>query len=124
MAASSKNISVQDQTTHSTILAIKQHQNLIIELDPVRYDPFLLPLIEFLKYSPLTIAMSQVENVPLSILSDAYTIANYVKEEQRIYFDIHNHTTLISKTRFCNLLGFPQSENMVNPETISNVAIL
>ncbi|CAI9265814.1 unnamed protein product [Lactuca saligna] len=124
MAASSENLYVQDQTTHSTFLTIKKHQNLTVELDPIQYDPFLLPLIECLKYSPLTISYSQVQNVPLLILPKAYTTANYVKEEQRIYFEIHNHTTSISKARFCNLLGFPRSDNMINLETISNVAIL
>ena len=91
MEASSKNQSVEDQTAHSTLLSMKQHQNLIIDLDPVKYDAFLLPLIECLKYSLLTIVMSQVENVPLSILSKAYNTVNRVKDEQRIYFDIHNH---------------------------------
>nr|KAJ0216474.1 hypothetical protein LSAT_V11C300130030 [Lactuca sativa] len=124
MEASSENQSVQDQTVHSTLLSVKQHQNLIIDLHPVKYDAFLLPLIECLKYSPLMIAMTQVKNVPLSILSKAYTTANYVKDEQRIYFDIHNHTTSISKNRFCNLLGLPQSKNLINPETISNASIL
>ncbi|KAL7585166.1 hypothetical protein Lser_V15G45226 [Lactuca serriola] len=77
MAASSKDLSVQDQTAHLSLLVVKKHQNLIIDLDPVRYVPFLLPLIECLKYSPLTIVMFQVGNVPLSILSKAYTTANY-----------------------------------------------
>ncbi|KAL7585173.1 hypothetical protein Lser_V15G45228 [Lactuca serriola] len=84
MVVSSKNISVQDQTAHLSLLAVKKHQNLIIDLDLVRYDPFLLPLIQCLKYSLLTIVMFQVGNVPLPILSKAYTTANYVKEEQRI----------------------------------------
>ena len=80
MAASPENQYVQDQTVLSTLLSVKQHQNLIIDLNLVKYDAFLLPLIECLKYSPLTIAMTQVENAPLSILSKAYTIANYVKD--------------------------------------------
>lgn len=76
-----------------------------------------------MKYSPLTIALTQLENVLISIPSKAYTTTNYVDDEQQIYFDIHNQSTSISKSCFCNLLGLPHSDNLVNLETISNAAI-
>lgn len=84
----------------------------------------MLPISECLKYSLLTIALTQRENVHLSILSKAYTSANYVKDEKKIYFYIQNHTTSISKSRFYTLLGLPQIEDMINLETISNAALL
>lgn len=82
----------------------QQHQNMVIDLDPVKYDSFMLPMIECLKYSPFRIALSKMENVLLSILSKAYFSKKYVNEEQRIMFEIHNRTTSITKFRLCSLL--------------------
>lgn len=79
MAGSYENLSVQDQTVHSSILTIKQQQNLLIDLEPCKYEPFMLLIVECLKYSPLTIVVTEMENVPLSMISKAYTFANYIK---------------------------------------------
>lgn len=124
MVGSSENLSVQDQMVHSSLLPIKQYQNLLINLESCKYDPFMLPIIECLKYSPLTIALTHMENVSISLLSKAYSSTNYVKEEQKITFELHNHTTSITKTRLCMLLGLPQTDDMIKPETIPNVALL
>lgn len=94
----------------------------MIYLDHCKYDAFMLPIVECLKYYPLTITLSKIENVPLSLLSKAYSSALCVKEEQRIKFEIHNHTTSITKACFCSLLGLPQTEDMINPETVASVA--
>ena len=48
MTVSFKNISTCDQTSHSCLLAVKPHQKLMINLDPVKYDSFMLPMIECL----------------------------------------------------------------------------
>lgn len=124
MAGSSENLFVHDQTVLSSLLAIKQCKNLLIDLDPCKYDAFMLPIVQYVKYSPLTIALTQMENVPISLLSKAYSSANYLKEEQKISFEIHNRTTSITKTRFCSLFGIPQTDDMINPEAISSVALL
>lgn len=80
-------------------------------------------MIECLKYSPLTISLSRMENVPLSLLSKAYSSPNYIKEEQRITFEIHNRKTSITKSRFCSLLQLLQSDDMINPESVSSAAL-
>lgn len=105
MVGSSKNLSIQDQTVHSSLLAIKQNQIPVIDLDSCTYDAFMLPIVECLNYSPLTIALTQMENFPLSLLSKAHSSAKYIMEEQRIIFEIHNHTTSITKNRFLTLFG-------------------
>lgn len=96
----------------------------MIDLDLCKYDNFMLPIVECLQYSPLTIALTKMENVPISLLSKAYSSASFIKEEQRIVFEIHNRKTSISKSRFCSVIGLPQSDNMINPESVSNAALL
>lgn len=81
-------------------------------------------MIECLKYSPLTIALSRMESVPLSLLSKAYSSSNYIKEEKRITFEFHNRKTSITKSQFCSLLQIPQSDDMINPESVKNVVLL
>lgn len=81
MAGSYENISGQDQTAHSSLLAVKQHQNFVNDLEPIKYDAFMLPIVKCLKYSPLTIVLTKMENVPLSLLSRGYSTSNYIKEE-------------------------------------------
>lgn len=68
--------------------------------------------------------LSKMENVPLSLLSKAYSSALYIKEEQRIKFEIHNSTTSITKYRFCSLLGLPQTEVMINPEMVTSATLI
>lgn len=60
----------------------------------------------------------------MSLLCKAYSSASYIKEENKIIFDIHDQKTSITKSRLCSLLGLPQSEDMINLETISNDALL
>lgn len=60
----------------------------------------------------------------MSMLSKAYYYACYIKEEQRITFEILNHKTSISKSRFCSVLGLLLSDDMINPEFVSNAALL
>ncbi|CAI9288706.1 unnamed protein product [Lactuca saligna] len=84
----------------------------------------MLPMIECLKYSPLTNAQSRMENVPLSILSKAYSSANYIKEEQRIMCEIHDCKTSITKSWFFSPLQLPQTDDMINLESVTSVALL
>ncbi|KAL7610282.1 hypothetical protein Lser_V15G13610 [Lactuca serriola] len=88
--------SVQDTSVHSNLLVIKPNQNLIIDLMPSAYEPYMLQILECLKYSPLVIALSQ-----------------------RIHFDIHNEKTSISKNYLCALLGLAHEPTIVNPDSIT-----
>ena len=65
-----------------------------------------------------------MENVPLLILSKAYSSENYIKEEQRIMFEIHDRKTSITKSWFCSLLQLPQTDDMIKPESVTSVALL
>lgn len=87
---------VQEQSGQFSFLNIKRNQNLILDLNPFKYDIFLLPVIECLKYSTPVKALTTMENVPMSLLSKAYSSACYIKEEQRITFEIHKKKNSIS----------------------------
>lgn len=119
-----QNLSIVHLLHQASLLAVKQHQNWVIDLDPVKYDIFMLPMIECLKYSPLTIAISRMQNVPLSIMSKAYLSANYVEEEQSITFEIHNNKTSITKSQLCSLLQLPQSDDIIKLEMATSAALL
>ena len=70
---------------------------MIIDLEPCKYEAYLLPMIECLKYSPPVNALTKMEDVLISLLSKAYSSASYIKEENKIIFDIHDHKTSITK---------------------------
>ncbi|CAH1450224.1 unnamed protein product [Lactuca virosa] len=116
MATSS---SVHDQIASSTLLLIKPNQNLIIELNPFLYDSYMLHVVECLKYSPLVIALTQVEAVPMSLLSQVYSTASYDKNKERIYFQIHSHKASMSKGRFCSLLHLAVDSYVISPDFIT-----
>lgn len=79
MATSS---SAQDQITSSAFLTIKPNQNMIIELNPFLYDSYMLQVVECLTYSPLVVALTQFEAVPMSLLSQVYSSASYEKNKE------------------------------------------
>ncbi|CAI9276736.1 unnamed protein product [Lactuca saligna] len=87
-------------------------------------DPFLQPLIECLHYSPFAIALTKIENVPLVHLSKAYSTASYQQVEEMIKFEIDTKKTQITKSQFISLLGIPLGCDLVDPESVSNSAIL
>ena len=111
--------SVQETTARSTLLAIKPNQNLLIDLSPFLYDTYMYQVVECLKYSPLAKALTTVEVVPMSCLSQIYSTATYDKGADKIFFDILNQKASISKNRFCSLLGLAYEDSMVNPDSIA-----
>lgn len=116
--------SVQEQSAHTSLLNIKQNQKLILDLASFKYNAYMLPIVECLKYSPLVHALTKVECVPMSLLSKAYSSASYVQTEERILFEIFEHKASISKARFCSLLGLTYVNSMVNPDSISTAQII
>ncbi|CAI9276577.1 unnamed protein product [Lactuca saligna] len=124
ITGSSETPSTHDQTTQSSLLAIKRNQNLVIDLDMFKYDNYLLPIVEFFKYYPLLTALKKKENVSMFLLSKAYSFASYIKEEQRITFEIHNRQTSITKTQLCSFLGLPQTDDMINLDSVTNTSLL
>nr|KAJ0205118.1 hypothetical protein LSAT_V11C500243000 [Lactuca sativa] len=51
--------SVHDTSVRQPLLTIKPQQNLIIDLTPFVYEPYMLYVVECLKYSPLVDAMTK-----------------------------------------------------------------
>ncbi|KAL7617901.1 hypothetical protein Lser_V15G04020 [Lactuca serriola] len=111
--------SVQDTSAHSNLLTIKPQQNLIIDLTPFINEPYMLYIVECLKYSPLVDAFTKVEVVPMTCLSHIYSTAYYDKVAERIHFDIDNEKTSISKNRFYALIGLAHEPTLVNPDSIT-----
>ena len=115
--------SVHDQTASSTLLSIKPNQNMIIELNPFLYDSYMLQVVECLKYSPLVVALTQVEVVPMSLLSQVYSTASYDKNKERIFFQIHNKKASISKGRFCSLMNLVVDSSVISPDFITTTQL-
>ncbi|CAI9264261.1 unnamed protein product [Lactuca saligna] len=78
MATLSESQSVADQTTSSGLLNFKENQNLILDFNSSKYGVSLQPIIECLRHSPLALALSMAENVPLVHLYRAYSTTKWV----------------------------------------------
>ena len=78
----------------------------------------MFPIIECLKYSQIAPALSRVESVPMVLLSQVYATAHYDKAVDRVFFEVSDHKTSISRQRFGTLLGFAADPSRINPETI------
>jgi len=76
------------------------------------------PVIECLKYSQLAPALLRIETVPMVALSQVYATAYYDKAVDRVFFEVAEHKTSISRPRFCTMLGFAADPSRVHPETI------
>ncbi|KAL7595628.1 hypothetical protein Lser_V15G29607 [Lactuca serriola] len=110
----------ESSSVHATsqILPIRPQQCLVIDLTPQAYDSYVFPIIECLKYSQIAPALSWVESVPMTMLSQVYATAYYDKAVERVFFEVADHKTSISRQRFCTLLGFAADSSRINLETI------
>ena len=115
--------SAHDQTATSSLLAIKPNQNMIIEMTPFLYDSYMLQVVECLKYSPMLLALTQVEAVPMSLLSQVYSSATYDKNKDRIYFTIHDKKSSISKAKFCSILGLAVDSSIISPDFVTTTQL-
>ena len=97
---------VNSSSVHATshILPIRPQQSLIIDLTHQAYDAFMFPIIECLKYSPITPALTRAEVVPMEFLSQIFATAHYDKVVDRIFFDVFEHKASISMQRFYTLM--------------------
>lgn len=124
MVASSETLFVAEHSGSTVMLNIKANQNLILVLNSSRYSDELQPMIECMKYSPISQDLTMAESVPMVHFSQAFSSTFYNQNEGVITFELDSHKTFISKTRFCRLLGFSSAEDLVDPESISSAAIL
>ena len=96
---------------------------MIIEMTPFLYDSYMLHGAECLKYSPLLLALTQVEAVPMSLLSQVYSSATYDKNKDRIYFTIHDKKSSISKAKFCSILGLAVDSSIISPDFVTTTQL-
>ena len=82
----------------------------------------MLQVVECLKYSPLVIALTQVESVPISLLSQVYSTATYEENKERIYFQIFSQKASISKGRLCSLLKLVDAF-VISPDFITTTQL-
>ncbi|KAI3515992.1 hypothetical protein L1887_14899 [Cichorium endivia] len=80
-------------------------------------------MIECLKYSRLSKALTASASVPISLLSAAYSTAFYNKAGEMVTFEVGSVKTKISKSRFGKLLGFTDTADMVDPESLQPVTL-
>ncbi|KAI3522316.1 hypothetical protein L1887_11854 [Cichorium endivia] len=59
----------------------------------------------------------------ISLLSAAYSTAFYNKAEEYVSYEVGSVKTKISKSRFSKLLGFTETKDLVDPETLQPVAL-
>ena len=71
------------------MMKIKFNQNLVADLEALKYNPTIHPSIEQLKYSLLMKGLSVYENVPLSLLSQAYSTSIYNTTQEVMNFEVH-----------------------------------
>ncbi|KAI3790935.1 hypothetical protein L2E82_04384 [Cichorium intybus] len=116
MAGSS---SANENTSSSLMLKIKQNQNMIIDLHSSKYNEALQPMIECLKFSRISKALTASEEVPIVYLSSAYSSAFYNKADDVVTFEVGSIKTRISKSRFGKLLGFADQTDLIDPDSLS-----
>lgn len=97
---------------------------MIIDLDATRYNALLLPIIEYLKFSPLRKASTMPDEVPLVHLARAFSSAIYNIPDDVISFEVANHKTSINKPNFCKLLGPVSSDVVVDSESIPITSLI
>ncbi|KAI3510706.1 hypothetical protein L1887_17839 [Cichorium endivia] len=112
MAGSS---SANDNTSSTLMLKIKANQNMIINLNSSHYNEPIRPMIECLKLSRISKALPESAPVPLVHLYSTYSSAFYNKTEEIVTFEVGSVKTQISKSRFGKLLGFTDTEDLVDP---------
>ncbi|CAI9276819.1 unnamed protein product [Lactuca saligna] len=100
MATSSETPFSTDQSATSGLLEIKDNQNMILDLDLLKYDAFLQPLIEFLRHSLLANTLSNYVHVPpLVHLSKAFTTACYEESSATILFAVGTQQSTTTRLR-------------------------
>ncbi|CAI9264710.1 unnamed protein product [Lactuca saligna] len=77
-----------------------------------------------MRHSLVDHALSMIENVPLIHLSKAFSTARYLESGSIITFEVGTQQTSITKAGFSQLLGFPASRDLIDPESISSSSIL
>ena len=109
-----------DSGISPTVLSIK-HQNCIVSLDSTKYPDPLPILIESLKASSLSTALTGFSNVSISSLTKAYSSAKFNSVKNIVEFEMENSTrTAISQKSFVKILNLSTEKNFIDPDLVSN----
>lgn len=114
-----KQISFMDQSATIAMLKNKVNQNFMVDLDVLKYNLTVQPLIECLLHSPLIKALMMFEKVPISHFRMSYSIGIYNNALDVMNFEVHGHKTSNSKAIFCKFLGFSFSQDAIKPDAVS-----
>ncbi|KAL4590759.1 hypothetical protein LXL04_003702 [Taraxacum kok-saghyz] len=73
----------------------------------------------------ISTALTLSNSVPISVLSRAYATARYDKPTELMHFNLSSDkVTSISKQHFYKLLNLPVSNELIHPDSISNVDLI
>ena len=122
---SSDNFSGQEGSSTKTVLEIKGNNrfyDVVIDILPTSLQPMAL----YLMNSPIKTAISVRADVPVSVLTLAYTTSFYDSVNDVVKFMVPGSTThkVLSRTKFLRLLGLEvyehSNELVANPENIDS----
>ncbi|CAI9284980.1 unnamed protein product [Lactuca saligna] len=87
-----------------------QSSNLLADLDSSHYPAALGIIVECLPHSALSKALTASKDVPLKLLSLAFSSAKYNKAKDVVSFEVTGGKVVqLSKPIFARLLGLPSS---------------
>ncbi|KAI3780092.1 hypothetical protein L2E82_09979 [Cichorium intybus] len=72
----------------AAMLKIKSNQNMVINLDSSLYSEGIRPMIECLKHSRISQALTASAYVPIPHLSAAYSTASYNRQDESVTFEL------------------------------------
>ncbi|KAL4583290.1 hypothetical protein LXL04_007860 [Taraxacum kok-saghyz] len=111
--------SFMDSGISPSVLTIKD-QNCIVSLDSSKYPDPLPILIECLKASSLSTALTGFSNVSISSLTKAYSTAKFNTVKNIVEFEMENGIqTAISQTSFVKIMILSSDKNLIDLDLIS-----
>ena len=126
-ATQSDNFSNQEGSSTPLVLKIKNN-NFFVDLSPDNVTTSLKHLIFYLLNSPIKKALSARANVPISILSMAYSTSIYDSENDAVKFLMPGSTThkVLTRSRFFKLFGLPSRkfEDEVETKEVKNLCLM
>ena len=125
---SSDNFSGQEGSSTKTMLKIKEN-NRFYDVDVAILPTSLQPMALYLLNSPIKTAISIRANVPISVLTLAYTTSYYDSANDAVKFMVPGQTThkTLTRYRFLRLMGLDVYENKneqaANPENVDSAVL-
>ena len=122
---SNEESSFMDQSVISPQTLAIAHQNCYAVLDSSKYSESLPLLIEFLKSSSLSTALTAQAQVSIKALTKAYSTSRYNSAKNTVEFELTTgKKTAINKNSFSKILNLPIDPSLIDPDTVSSVDML